>query len=430
MFLDGKTARTPVFLWASLLLLAVSFGCTGQNTEDTAERTTVVFKHGRIFGDPEPLKRLIERFERENPDLHVVDQTLPSSTDEQHQFYVINLEGDSRAFDVLALDVIWGPEFARAGWLRDLSHLVPPLVRNDFFSGPMEAAAYDGRIYAVPWYIDAGVLYYRKDLLEDHGFPPPKTWRELVETAVAVTAAEPGMYGFVWQGKQYEGLVCNVLEYLWGNGGSVLDGNGRPVIDSPRNREALGFVRDLIHRYGVTPASVAVATEETARRIFGHGKAVFMRNWPYAIGLLEQEGSPVRGKVGMMPLPSFGKERASTLGGWMLAVNARSENPEAAERFLLFMTSQEAQKALSLSAGYRAARKALYQDPSVLATQPFTRDLHEVFLHARPRPLSPRYLKISQILQAEFSAVLADVKTPGEALAAAQEQLETALTTR
>lgn len=126
---------------------------------------TIVMKHGKIEGDPAFFAGLLKEFEDRNHGIYVRDEALPSSTDEQHQFYVINLEGRSADFDVVSLDIVWVPEFARAGWLRDVSRLVPPAVRREFFPGSLRAGSHAGRVYAVPWYIDAGILYYREDLL-------------------------------------------------------------------------------------------------------------------------------------------------------------------------------------------------------------------------------------------------------------------------
>lgn len=239
-----------------------------------------------------------------------------------------------------------------------------------------------------------------------------------------MTRRQPGLYGFIWQGKQYEGLVCNVLEYLWSNGGEVL-ADGRVVIDEPRNRQALALVRDLVWRYGVTPYFVTTATEEPARRVFGKGRALFMRNWPYAWKLYQRADSPVRGKVGVAPLPAFeGHRPAAALGGWHLGVNRYSGHPEEAERFVQFMTSYEAQKALALAVGYQPTRRRLYQDEELAEAQPFTAGLKGVFEGARPRPVSPYYMMMSQVLQLEFSSVLAGVKEPREALDAARKQME------
>lgn len=384
---------------------------------------TIVFKHSKLFGDPQALEKLIKEFEKQHPKIHVKDETLPSSSDEQHQFYVLNLAAGSSDFDVFAIDVIWVAEFAAAGWLRDLEKLLPVGKRGEFFRGPIEAVSVSGKVYAVPWFIDAGLLYYRKDLLAQYGLPPPKTWKELMHAASGIREEQRGLYGFIWQGKQYEGLVCNVLEYLWSNGGEILRGSD-VMVNTRENQAALRFVRNLV-RSGVTPEHVTTATEEPSREIFGQGKAVFHRNWPYAWRLFQQEGSPVKDKVGVSALPHFdGHESAATLGGWQLAVNARSRYPRAAERFVEFMTSAEAQKALALTVGFQPTRRVLYEDKELIAAQPFLKELYTIFETARPRPVTRHYVRISQAMQSEFSAALAGIKKPEEALQALHAEVD------
>jgi multiple sugar transport system substrate-binding protein len=403
-------------------LLPVIVGCS-TSQEGRRDGTVIVFKHGKIAGDPEPLRKLLDRFEQENQGIKVKEETLPASTDEQHQFYVINLESKSADFDVLSMDVIWVQEFIRAGWLQEVSHLLAPGEENAFFPGPVKAVTYQGKMYAIPWYIDAGLLYYRTDLLKKYGFPVPHTWQALVKMAKNVTAKEKDLYGFIWQGKQYEGLVCNVLEFFWSNGGEVLQ-NGGVVIDSPQNIKALTFMRDLIAKYEVTPPLVLTAIEEPTRYLFDSGKAMFMRNWPYAYNIFQRTGSAVRGKVGVSALPSFpGQQPASTLGGWQLGVNRFSRNQKAADRLVRFLTSPAAQKELALTIGYKPTRKSLYKDPDLLREQPFIASLYGIFFKARPRPVTPYYMMMTQVMQPEFSAALSGIKTPEEALVSAQKQI-------
>jgi multiple sugar transport system substrate-binding protein len=395
----------------------------GVHGQEGGPASTVIFKHGKIQGDPSAFRSLLERFQTEHPGIKVKDETLPSSTDEQHQFYVINLEGQSTDFDVLSMDVIWVPEFARAGWLKDLSHLLSQDEMSDFFSAPIKAVSYENRIYAVPWYIDAGVLYYRKDLLRKYGFSPPRTWYELIGIAQHITAREADLYGFIWQGKQYEGLVCNALEYIWSNRGEVLD-TGGPVIDSPENVIAMALMRNLIAKYKITPPLVTTAMEEPTRHIFGNGRALFMRNWPYAWNIFEQPGSPVEGKVGVSPLPCFpGGKSASTLGGWQLGINRFSPRQESAERLIRFLTSPESQKTLALTVGYKPTRMSLYKDPELREKQPFIAGLFDVFMNARPRPVSPYYMIMTQVMQPEFSSIVSGIKSPGACLKAANAQI-------
>ena len=405
------------------LVVAASSSCERAPGEDPSAPVSVVFRHSKLFGDPDAFDRLLADFTRDTG-IRVRRETLPSSSDEQHQFYAINLNAESADFDVFAIDVVWVAEFARAGWLRDLTHLLPPDAAQEVFPGTRAAVTYRGKIFAMPWFVDAGLLYYRSDLLEKHGFPPPRTWEELAETAHVISRREPGVYGFVWQGKQYEGLVCNVLEHLWSAGGDVLRG-GRVVIASAENLQALGFARHLVVPGGVTPAFVTTLTEEPSRTIFGSGRAVFHRNWPYAWSLFQREGSAVKDRVGVTVLPHHpGHRSAATLGGWQLAVNARSHRPEAAERLVAFLYSARAQKALAAAYGLSPPRRALYSDPELLAAQPFLAHLEQVMEDARPRPVTPLYIAISQVLQAEFSAAVSGARPAGEALDRAQTQVE------
>ena len=391
----------------SLGAAALAAGC-GRPAPGGAA-TTLVFKHGKLFGDPHVLRALIDEFERAHPGVAVREETLPSSSDDQYQFYAINLQAGSDAFDVLAVDIIWVAGFARAGWLRALPS------EGGFFEGPMEAVTWRGTVHALPWFVDAGLLYYRKDLVER----APRTWDELIAMARA-----PAVQGFVWQGKQYEGLVCNALEYLHSNRGAVLEGE-RVVLDSPQNREALALMAGLVHRYRVTPGSVTTMTEEPSRHVFGQGRALFLRNWPYAWRLFQDPSSGVHGKVGVAELPHFpGGRSAPTLGGWQLAVNAASRNHEIASSFVHFLTGEAAQKRLAMAYGFQPARLALYRDAELLAAQPFLGELERVFTNARPRPVTPQYVRVSQVLQSDFSAAISGRRTPQAALAHAQRRIE------
>jgi multiple sugar transport system substrate-binding protein len=414
----------------NLVLIAFSvllvFACSKKDKPDVE---AIVFKHGKIAGDPALFTKLLKRFEAENPGITVRDEILPASTDEQHQYYVINLGSQAADFDVLSIDVIWVQEFARAGWLTDVSLLLPVEERKDFFPGPLQAVTYQDKLYALPWYIDAGLLYYRQDLLEKYAFPPPKTWDELVRCAKTITSLEPGVYGFIWQGKQYEGLVCNALEYMWSSGGEVIK-DGKSVVYSKENIAALEFMRNLIVKHKITPELVTTAIEEPTRHIFGQGKALFMRNWPYAWNIFQRDDSIVKGKIGVSMLPAFpNHEPVSTLGGWQLGINKYSVHPQAAEKLIKFLVSEKIQKELALSIGYKPTRMSLYQDADLLREQPYFSMLYEVFLNARPRPLSPYYMQITQVLQPEISAVLAGSKSPEEALKSIQQQVESILDT-
>ena len=405
----GRRLTTLLGLAGSALLLLS--GCSGQQAGGA-----LVFQHPKLFGDPRPLDDLVAEFERETS-ISVRRETLPSGSDEQHLFYAINLQAETTEFDVFALDVVWVAEFARAGWLHDVSALLGEEERADLFPGVLQGVIWDGRVFALPWFIDAGLLYYRKDLLAAHGLEPPLTWEALKHTAHVVTEAQPEMYGFVWQGKQYEGLVCNALEYIWSFGGDVPAAGAAEAAGA----RGLAFMRSLVTE-GITPGIVTTLTEEPSRIIFGRGRAVFLRNWPYAWNLFERDDSAVRGQVGVSALPHApGHASASTLGGWQLGVNRHSRNPEAAGRLAVFLSSPAAQRALALAYGYSPPRRSLYSDPALVAAQPFLASLRDVFETARPRPVSPDYVALSQVMQTGFSAVLTGLRGPEAALEAVSQ---------
>jgi multiple sugar transport system substrate-binding protein len=408
------------------LLLALIAGGCGERPGGGAP-VTLVFKHAKILGPADPVPGLLRRFEAEHPGVRVQSEALTWSSDEQHQFYVINLEGGSPPFDVMMLDVIWVPEFARAGWILDLTPSVPPAERDAHFPTAIAPALHDGRLWALPWFMNVGLLYYRADLLAKYGFRAPETYDELIEQVRRIRAGErdPRLDGYLWQGKQYEGGMVNVLEALWANGARLLDEAGRPFPEPARARESLAFLRGLIES-GVSPGWVTAADEELTRRPFGDGRAIFLRSWPYALDLFELPDSRVRGKVGVAPLPRLrhGPVGAASTGGAHLAVSARTRHPALAVELARFLTSESAQRAMTEGAALRPSRPALYRDATLVARDPSLPALHGLMLRGHPRPITPYYLMLSTTLQPEFSAVLVGRKSPERAMRDATAQLQ------
>ncbi len=405
-------------------------GCAERAPE--AGPVTLVFKHARILGPADPFPALLREFEAAHPGVTVKSESLPWSSDEQHQFYVINLEGRSPGFDVMMLDVIWVPEFARAGWLLDLTGRVTPDELAPYFPSAVAAATWAGRVWAFPWNMNVGLLYFRTDLLRKYGFHPPRTWDELVAQARRILAgeADPALAGYLWQGKQYEGLMVNVLEALWAHGGRVLGDDGRAFPEPERAVAALEFLRGLIAS-GVSPPWTTAADEELSRRAFGDGHAVFLRNWPYVLDLVEAPGSPVRGRVGIAPLPAGpgGGAGAGSTGGSHLGVSASTRHPDLAVALVRFLTGERGQRALPAATLYPAL-PALYHDRALVARNPWLPRIHDLMRAGRPRPVTPSYLLLSTTLQPELSAVLVGIETPPQAIASARRRLDYFLATR
>ncbi|MEO7093633.1 MAG: ABC transporter substrate-binding protein [Polyangiales bacterium] len=382
----------------------------------------LVFAHQPMWGDPAPLRALLDDFARSHPDVELVEQILPSGSEVLHQHLLTTLDAGGDTLDVFVADIVWIPELARAGFVDDLSDVAPEeALRRDDLPGVVDAVTVGGKTFAMPWYVDVGILYYRTDLVPR----APRTWDELVSMAQDAQRRDPTLRGYLFQGRQYEGLVCNALEMVWGFGGNDLH-DGRVLIDTKESRAALSFMRTLVTS-GVSPPSVTSAAEEDARRVFQDGRAVFMRNWPYAWAEAQRPGSKIAGRVGFSALPTTsGQPGAGTLGGWQLAVRAGlSPSKRAlARELVLQLSSHDASVMLAVEYARLPARRAVYDDPRVQQGAPFISALLPIALAARPRPPTPYYVMISDVLQSELSAIVSGIRSPEEALPRAQALID------
>jgi multiple sugar transport system substrate-binding protein len=411
--------------------LALAIGCLllgagcGERSPDSGP-ITLVFKHAKILGPTDPVPQLLREFEARHPGVRVRSEALTWSSDEQHQFYAVNLEGGNAGLDVLMLDCVWVPEFAQAGWLLDLTPFLAPGEITPHFPTAVEPAVLHGRVWALPWFMNVGLLYYRKDLLDKYGLRPPTTYAELIREVELVKTRERDLRldGFLWQGKQYEGMVVNVLEGFWANGTRLLGESGAVFPEPERAEEVLAFLRGLIER-GVSPAWVTAGDEELTRRAFQDGRAIFLRNWPYAMDLFQQPGSAVRGQVGIASLPRLphGLRGVGSTGGAHLGVYRGTRHPEAAAALVRFLAGDAAQRAMAAGAALSPSRMALYHDPDLVRDHPSFPEIYTLTLAARPRPITPFYLMLSTMIQPEFSAALVGIKTPREAVREARRGL-------
>jgi len=411
-----RTPRTSIILFL-LLGITMAFG----DPAGAREQTSIVFLTWKP-NQPEVWNRLLQRFERSNPDIRVRVQVGPHSSTEYHAIVSQRLKNRDASVDVFFMDVIWPAEFANAGWAMNLSSRFDERERRKFLPGPIAANTWKGKIYGVPCYLAAGLFYYRKDLLEKYGFKRPETWGEMITQGKRILQEEriPGLSIFSGQFKQYEGLVCDMMEFIWSHGGEVFDSRYRRVmLRSPAVVDAVTFVRDRIIG-NAAPRGALNYEEPESLDLFIQGKAVFHRNWPYAWAVANDPGrSRVAGKVGVGPLPAFhGFRPASTLGGWQLGINRYSRHPAESWRFIQFLSSAESQKRLAVEAGLAPTRKSVYQDPEVREKMPSLQAFLPAFERARPRPLSPVYPMISQELQRFFSKALVERDSDIEGLAA------------
>lgn len=392
------------------LAIAVTIVTAGCGTGTTPVLT---FSGSAVGREAEVITRQLERFGRTHPSITVALRATPDAADQRHQLYVQWLNARSADPDVLQLDVVWTPEFAAAGWIAGLDRFQPPVDR--FFDAAVGAHRWRGAQYALPWFIDVGMLYWRTDLLD----APPRDLEELSSMAARGRDRAGIPFGLVWQGARYEGLVTVFLEHLGAFGGAILDDTGRVVVDSDAAVAALTYMRDAIHSHGTVPPAVLTWQEEQSRFAFQSGQAVFMRNWPYAYSLLQDEvQSSVAGRVGVTAMPS-GPAGAPTaaLGGSALAINAHSDQPEAAYALIEFLLQPEQMVERAQIAGQFPTRPALYDTPALdEALAMPAADALRVIERAVSRPVTPVYNQLSEILQISLHRALTRQQEPRAAL--------------
>jgi multiple sugar transport system substrate-binding protein len=405
---------------AALLGSGALAGCGGGG----AEGDDIIFSWAH--DDNGVLPKLIDAFNKQSDGFKVRFREMPSDTGEYFDQIRTQFQAGASEIDVIGGDVIWPAQFAGNGYIADLSDRFTD--SDEFLPGPMEAMRFEDGIYGVPWYTDAGLLYYRKDLLEKAGFSgPPKTWDELKEQAKKAQQDEGLPFGFVIQGGEYEGGVCNGLEYIWTHGGDVLDPKdpSRVVVESPESVAGLTTERSLIEE-GVTTRTVLQYQEQESHGAFVRGDSAFLRNWPYVYALLsDPDESKIKpDQVGVAPLPVAGGQSASALGGWNFLVNAASEKQDQAWEFIRWMTDPEQLKKNALEGSRLPVRRELYEDQEILDNVPVARLGKDVIIqNSRPRPVSPVYSDISLEMAEKFSASLSGEMSPEDAVSALQKEM-------
>lgn len=346
----------------------------------------------------------------------------PESATDRLNEHLILLGNEVSEFDVYQIDVIWPGILA--DHMIDLNNYLAEEAELHF-PAIVENNTVDGRLVGMPWFTDAGLLYYRSDLLEKYGFDgPPETWDELEEMAQTVQEGERSagngeFWGFVWQGNNYEGLTCDALEWQFSHGGGqIIEPDGTINVNNPQCIAA--FERAAGWVGTISPPDVTKFLEEDARRAWQAGNAAFMRNWPYAYALGNSADSPIKDKFDVTLLPSGGGGHAATLGGWQLAVPKYSKHPEEAAELVKFMTSPEVQLRRSVEGSFSPTIPELYDDAEAVAANPYYTTLKDVFFGgavARPSSLSGEaYAEVSFDYFEAVHDILTGERTAAESL--------------
>ena len=374
--------------------------------------------------------KLIKEFNDKNKGKYkVIFQQGNADTGQRLDKLRTQFQAGGENIDVILGDVIWTAELAASGWISDLSDRFPESQQQQFLPGSVEAITFNGKPYGMPWFTDTGLLYYRKDLLKKSGFNgPPKTWDELKQMTRKVRRDSDIKFGFLFQGAKSEAGVCDGCEFIWGHGGNVLDPSDptKVLVDSPQAIEGLETERSMITD-GIAPKAVTVYEETETEGEFLRGDAVFLRNWPYVYSLIGTSSYPKlkTDQVGVSELPSAdGKPGNGTVGDQPLYISTSSKYPDAAWKFIEFLSATDQQRFRAVEGSYLPTRSALYDDPEIQDSVPVVALAKQALQHTRPRPVSPYYSDMSLEMQEQFNASLKGDTTPGEAARTLKGELE------
>jgi ABC-type glycerol-3-phosphate transport system substrate-binding protein len=380
---------------------------------------------GSALGEEGSLVRAqLARFAAQHPGVDVSIRITPDAANQRHQLYVQWLNAHVPEPDVLQLDIVWTAEFAAAGWIRPFDD--GAVDAADFFPAAVQADRWRGVLYAVPWFVDAGLLYWRTDLIAE----APATLDALRTDALRARRERGVANGLVWTGARYEGLVTVFIEYLTACGGRVIDERGNIVVDSPEAVRALTFMRDSLGDEGFVPVSVLTWQEEQVRFAFQNGQAAFMRNWPYAWTLLQDERrSRVANKIRVAAMPAAaGGQPSAALGGAQLAINRYTHEPELAAALVEFLTAPAQMLERARVATQLPARRSLYESDELARILPMPiADIRAALEATVARPVTPVYSEMSEILQIHLHRVLTLQEQPSDALHDAAREIRVLL---
>ncbi|GAA1803107.1 ABC transporter substrate-binding protein [Actinomadura chokoriensis] len=371
------------------------------------------------------LQKQVDGWNAEHPKEQVRIIELPDEPNDQRQQMIQNATTKSDAYSVLNLDVVWTAEFAANRWLAelpkdkiDLSTMLPATITT---------GQYRDRLYAVPSTSDAGMLYYRKDLLDKAGISaPPKTYDEMWDACEKVEKLPEAkdIDCFFTEVNKTESMTISAVEAIGGAGGSIIGADGRPTLNTPQAKQGVEFLVNAKKEH--MPKEAVTLDTEGGRRYFQSGKLVFQRQWPYQYALANSEdgSSKVAGKFAVAPLPGPNGPGVANLGGHNLAISAFAKNKATSLDFIRYLTGEQSQRANLLATSQAPTVAALYDDPEMVKKFPYLPVLKQAIANAKPRPVAVKYGDVTAAIQGEMYDAVTGKKPVDQALSDLQAKLQ------
>ncbi len=417
--LVSSLRRQPVLAGLLAVLLLVLISATGQRAEQAVAAEPVPIRVLMPAPLADAVAGPVARFNTSGSGVAVEVIRGPLDTETISDLAISSLLLGEAPFDLLLVDVSWLPKYVAAGWFVPLERWFGPEVLAAMEPGARLGNGLGEHLWRMPLTGDTGLLYWRTDLMPR----PPRDTAELVAISHDLQRRGRVRWGYLWQGRQYEGLSCVMVEMLQGFGASWWNwATARTELDSPEAVAAAAWLADLL-RDGVSPRAVANYAENDALQSFAAGEAAFLRNWPYAWREIEKGDGPVKGKVGVTAMVGApGEQGGGTLGTWGLSLIKGSPHPEEAVAVIRWLTSPEVQRQLAIEQGYAPTWSRLYDDPDLQRRAPLLAVQRQALQHPQLRPPTPAYAQLSDLLARQVNGMLTGQAGPDQTMATAQRQ--------
>jgi multiple sugar transport system substrate-binding protein len=424
-FMRSRGVATAVVLVSTAMVIAA---CGGGSSSDSAKtgataRGPITFVTGQDNSGTMPF--IAAQWNAAHPNEKVTIKQQSDQADQQLSDLEQHFQAKDAGYDVVTVDVVWTAEFAAKGWIIPLTGQYT-LDTSTLLPATVKAASYNGKLYAAPYASDGGLLYYRTDLTKT----APTTWTDLIAscngktTKGTITGPTPACYA--GQFAKYEGLTVNAAEAINAAGGTIVGPDGKTAtVDSAQAATGLSFLVDGF-KQGYIPKEALGFQETQSLNAFAAGQLMYMRNWPYAVAVLNAADSKVKGKFGIAPLPGPDGHGASSLGGHSLGISEYSKYKATALDFLKFIESDTVQRN-NLTVGTLApVATALYSDPELVKKFTYLPTLLKSIETAVPRPITPFYPGVTEAIETNAYAALQGQVTTQAALTSMQAAIKSA----
>jgi sorbitol/mannitol transport system substrate-binding protein len=348
------------------------------------------------------LKKLSPAFEKANPDIQLKWVILEENVLRQRA--TTDITTNSGQFDVMAIGTYEAPQWGKRGWLAPMTNLPADYDLEDVVKTARDGLSYNGQLYALPFYVESSMTYYRKDLFEAAGLkmPDQPTYDQIKQFADKLTDKSKGQYGICLRGKAGWGenmaFVSTVVNTF---GGRWFDENWKAQLDSPEWHKAVSFYSDLLRNDGPPGASSNGFNENLT--LMSSGKCAMWIDATVAAGMLYNKSqSQVADKIGFAAAPVAVTPKGSHwLWSWSLAIPKTSKSQDAAKKFATWATSKEYIQLAAKDEGWASVppgtRKSTYANPEYKKAAPFGDFVLSAILSANPNDSSLKKVPYSGI---------------------------------